>query len=372
MMLFSKIRRSLQRQGLFRFSLGSIAFLLTFARQYLRDFRLRGIRRFEHLVDLISFRDLPADPTIRTKVHFYYLAWGEHLRLLFDYALPSMMQPGNIPALVEMGYEVDFYLYTKEGEIGHIERDFHDCLQKVGQYAKVNLMPVGGYEDDHRMLLQTAAFRDQIQKCLDENAILVAGSCDSIWGNNSVSNGVRLVRGKDICIAAPHPRISREKAEANESFKKLKNYDHVIENNELVKLAFDCAHSSVINSFDDKDNNATHAGLSLRRLNECDIAVISNLPSAYILSLKPQDLKFYTRYLYNEWDKRWSRRLLKENRMKVVGSSQVLFCAELTEDDVGASCKDGLLFNDKYISKIPRLLHNFVCNSYYCHWTTRG
>ena len=53
-----------------------------------------------------------------TRVHIFTMCFGEPFVGWFSrFALPSLMQPGNVPALVAEGHEIRHHIFTIERDI---------------------------------------------------------------------------------------------------------------------------------------------------------------------------------------------------------------------------------------------------------------
>ena len=282
------------------------------------------------------------------------------------------MQKGNIPELASRGYNLELDIYTKAGEYEEIIQKYSSRLSAIKEYLAVSIIPLEGYEPSGKNDILLEALIAQIRKCINENAMMFSTPPDTIFGNHSISNAVKLVEGKDVCLAAAHPRIRKESVLSSGVFDKLKHMEITIENDELVDLAFQFGHSALLNSFDNEDENTTWAGLSIRKINKNTYSIISNLPTVYLANFTERDLKFFEdNEAFNAWDREWLRTLVNRCRVKFIGSSDLFFCVEVTPSEPGAISKKGLLNNDKYLTRKNRHLGNYVCNSFCCLWRGR-
>ena len=212
----------------------------------------------------------------------------------------------------------------------------------------------------------------QVEKCLVEDATMVTTPPDTIFGNGSLWNAVRLVDGKGVCLAAAHPRISKQLMQESKVFQGLRDLDTVIENDELVDLAFEYGHANLVNAFDDQDDNSTWSGLSIRKISRNTYSVIHNLPTPYLANFLEKDLEFFSKdRTFNNWDRSWLRMLVNDCRVKFCGSSELFFCVEITRDEAETvvPVRSHLLNNDKVHGSIRNMrLQNHVCNALSCAW----
>jgi hypothetical protein len=201
--------------------------------------------------------------------------------------------------------------------------------------------------------------------------MMILAEPDSVFGNMSISNAVKATKGKNVCFAAANPRVRKTSVFESGVFSRLKEQGETIENDELVDIAFKHGHRALLEAFDDEDENRTLGGISVRRMNRYSYSVIHNLPSVRLANFVDDDLKFFNglgRGL-SDWDGRWMRLLLRQNRLKVVGSSDLFFSVELTDDERNVPpLGTGLLNNDKYLTEPQRYSHNYICNAYCTVW----
>ena len=80
--------------------------------------------------------------------------------------------------------------------------------------------------------------------------------------------------------------------------------------------------------------NTCYSGFSFRRLSKSIFAITSNMPSTFVVIPNKEDVKFFeTAGSFNEWDRGWLSFLLKKNRVKFSGSSDLFFCVEITNEN---------------------------------------
>ena len=324
------------------------------------------------LIDGAYFKANDGADTSKRKINFHCTAWGSYVDSLFSYTIPSLLQKGNIPTLANNGYKLELTIYTKRGEHEEIVKQYDSRLTTVKEYMSVSIIPLDAATEIHSPndLLITALLH-QIERCIDEDAMMFLAPPDTIFGNCSVTNAVKTVEGKNVCLAAAHPRINQESMLASDVFTGLKRMERNIENDELVDLAFEYGHHELLNSFDNQDYNSTRSSaLSVRAINDNTYSVIHNLPTIYLANFIKKDLQFFRqRERFHRWDSRWPRLLLRTGRLKFVGSSDLFFCVERTADElVMAKMEKGLLNNDTYVTARDRYAHNYVANTCCSVW----
>ncbi len=288
------------------------------------------------------------------KLSLCTVVWGEkHIDLFFKYCYSTMMQPDNIPKLSQLCkvYQL-FYLYRSDLE--YINQFYKEEFEILSKYVEIETtfledLSSQGYAPN----TQHFALIHSIKECIKKNSYWFGCFPDSIFGNGSITNMYLSAYPKPICLAAANIRVSYEKLEGIDFSKKLKTTQ--VENNELVKVSFECMHDSVSNCFDDQELNSTGDGLSVRKLSEDTYAAIHSVPSTYLVFFTEKDMRFFDQFAFNHFDKLWPRELLKERRIKYVSDSDVFFVAEVTFDN---EKKPRLRENRKYSDKYDTPFYN--------------
>ena len=335
------------------------------AKRRLRD-RAYGI------IDRTYFNETERATNQRRKIIFHCPVWGDFLDLFMSYTVPSMLQDGNIPALAREGYDLRLDIYTHPEEYEAVAQNYGPCLARLEEFMPINVTSLddlkGGWWQG--MHIQSS-WIDQITRCLAEDAILFWTPPDVMYGNRSIANAIRMVQGKNVCLAASIPHVKKESVPESEVFTGLKRMERCIENIELVDLAFEYGDPYFLSSFDNTDLNGTLSGMSIRKINGNTYSVIDNEQSVFVANFVPSDLKYFkTRGTHR--DHNWPRFLFRHNRLKVVGSSDVFFCVESTRKDIREPIMEsGRLNNDKFQSRRNRYLQQYVYNSFCCVWRGR-
>ena len=196
--------------------------------------------------------------------------------------------------------------------------------------------------------------------CLKTNSDLLICPPDSIFGEESIQNMISIASAEPgICVSVPHVR-------ANSDF--LDTYSNILSNRELVKKAFEHLHKSWKDSeMTLKENNIWWSGTAWRRLDKGLYAVIHRLPTPYLVRPLPKDLEyFHGDERLGLWDHRWPEMLVKDQRQRVIGSSDGAFIVELTDPNVNHPPLKSLDFSpDRYRGN---MLHHQVNRNMVSIW----
>jgi len=300
------------------------------------------------------------DVSIRDKLYVWVPVWGEqHISMFFRYVLPSMMQSNNLPK-VTISKEVTIFIYTVEKNKYYVEQHINSDYKNIKFIIKIE-------NDIHKVVADriTNFFIDILKISVTDKALVLVSMPDSIFSENTVSNLVSLSDGKGVSIAVAHARVSYE-CSVDSWLNDSELFNGKLNSELLVEYAMKCMHDTLKYADDMEDNNATLDGLSTRRLNNNNLAVIHNLPGPYLLTPIDDDINFFIRRgSFNMIDKLWSHMLLRQSRLKIIGSSDLAFIVELTKgEEKKVSLKSGMKFNDKYsgISPFCGIMNSLVCS----------
>ena len=282
------------------------------------------------------------DMLYREKVYIWVPVWGEeHINMFFDYTLPSLNQENNLPQLREK-YDVRIFIYTDSDSKSYFEKEARERFPNL-DFTLCLYDKIKNYHND-----KTLSFLlDMMKKCVEDCALMLLAMPDFIFANGSLSNIVDLANGKGVSIASSHPRISYEGV--NETTLKNDLRSGVkISPSQLVRYCLKNKHTSLGMMDDLNDENSTLDGISVRRVGLNSIAVIHNLPSPFLVSPTESDIKFFKKQVsFNTIDKTWPAHVIREMRLKFIGSSEQFFCAELTKDnDKISDVSSGMKYND--------------------------
>ena len=332
-----------------------------------RLFKARNLPKILHVVDRAVIND--SQRSIyqgKKKINLFSPVWGSYIDMFFDYIIPGVLQEGNVPRLVGDGHEAEMVIYTQKGENSAMIEKRLSALPETARCMSISFVEYDMSTADKNSILITTLI-SHIEKCLAERAISIQAMPDNFFGNKTLSNAIKLIQGKGhMCLGTSYARLSREAILNSQEFVDLKEQKRNIENDDLVELLFKYGHHSFASSFDNVDENITHAGMSLRHIEGNIYSMVSNLPTVMAADFQESDLKFFrSSGIINQWDRLWLRELIKKNRYKVSGSSDMTFFVDITSDqEKQTPFKGDNLYNDAFLEPRNRLLQNYVCNAF--------
>jgi len=252
------------------------------------------------------------------------MVWGDkYIDWFFDYSLPSIMQSGNLPAIE--GKDIVFYIYTKECDIHILDKRMKGNLYNYKIYSEDE------FSDNARDMVINFII-NTLEDGVKKNAMILWMPPDCIYSDRSVYNLVTLSDRKGVSIAVPHARVSSSCVRDSGI---INNFlDSKVDSSLLMDLTLQCMHASLRFADETLNNNTTDGGIATRKLDKNNLAVIHNIPSVQLYSPTNDDISFYKkRVTFSDNDHVWPHMLYRQSRLKVVGSSDIAFLVELTDDD---------------------------------------
>lgn len=164
----------------------------------------------------------------------------------------------------------------------------------------------------------------QIKECVNEKARLLLLPPDSIFGDKTIPNLIKMGKDPGACIFLAHPRVLP--SVLDEDF---------TSNESLVKATWKHLHRSWTDAEEESERqNSFIGGVSWRKLDDNLFAVKHLLPTPYLMDFTDSDLAYFERcYGIGDIDHTWPSKLVGEKRIKFITSSDVGFVAEITEHD---------------------------------------
>jgi len=292
-------------------------------------------------------------------IYFYTLSWGRYTNIFFKYGLPSILDKTNLSSLMDEGYEVKFFFYTLEDNISELEEYKENENYK---YIKENIKTVQHSQDISIRELAANALKDFLSICIEDKAVMFMAPPDTVFSSSSISNVVKSSYGTKKCFASAFPRVSPD---ILENLTLRSDYSPT----SLVRLAFKYPHTSLEFADECKEFNLCSSGMSYRKIDKNLYSVTHTLPTPFLVYPIIEDLKLFEKYNdFNMWDRDWLSFLVKTNRVKVSGSSDLFFCIELTFIDNNSTPE---LNKDKYYFSKSNVFHHRVCGSFSSVWRSK-
>lgn len=302
------------------------------------------------------------------RVRILAFAWGASVDVWETFCLPSLLSPGNLPAVLRDGLAVQLDLYTvdtDEPRIRALGERIASELAPLGSFA----FSVGTWPQSQRPIssadLKMQFYRHHIAQVVQDGSAVIFGMADVFFGDGSLRNIVRLARFGD------HPVVGAVSLRVREQpFRELmRRYRETIgpgpiSNAHLVDLALRCPIAATAASYVDSDRNSSfHTGGSLLPIDDELTLIGQALTYEMLQCYTTRDFNFFAmNNAFEAIDHVWPTLLLAEQRIRLATSSDIYFSIELTDDEVEGRLhtypvEDGRLLNDTFQMK---LLHSDI------------
>jgi hypothetical protein len=164
----------------------------------------------------------------------------------------------------------------------------------------------------------------EMSACVKNGSSLLVAPPDMIFGEGTIKTLVQIgTESRYTCVSFPHPRVNAET---------FPDINEPISNARLVSLAIEHLHCSWSSSnMNLNENSVYNSGVAWRKVGNL-YAITSRIPTPHFVNPKKEDVDFMlTNASPGAWDHLWPEMLVKEQRQRVIGSSDAAFIVELTE-----------------------------------------
>ena len=270
------------------------------------------------------------NPILDTPLRIYTAVWGKKYLELFEKTIiRSFRWPLNNKAL--LNENVTWSLHTNKKDAARL---IQVCKRTGVENYEITELPTeleGGHPDIGAILL--GQFKAEISRCLETNSRLLISPPDSIFGDGTISSLFNMGSQEGVCVAVPHPRalptIFDYPSRLCESLK------DTLTNAELVTEVWNHLHKTWSEAEVGYDKiNSYVGGVCWRKISKGLYSVQHRLPTNYLMHFIPSDLQFFEQQIcFGAIDHLWPSKLIKEERERVIGSSDVAFICEITESN---------------------------------------
>lgn len=272
-----------------------------------------------------------------------YVYGNSYIDMFERVCLRSLMQKGNVPYLLSCGYNITHLIYTTTTDAERLGKivDKYKTDRLEFKIMTNNAVGYGRNLQKTNMIFLV----ESVAYCVNNPAPMFLATPDVFIGDGSLSNLISFNMKKDICIAALHVRVDRDRF-----LKLLDGMQGDISNGVLATVGMSVLSQSWADAFIDKDRNCSwQSGSAVQKIRDKLWAVTFRIPTVYLARLNRGDMAYFNSNCdYGHWDHSWPEYLIKEKRYKFAGSSDLFFAVELTSPENNkAHCRDNDLWNDE-------------------------
>lgn len=243
------------------------------------------------------------------KLRIFTFVYGNYFPL-FERSVRSLSWPKNRGALNDAVWSV----YTNEGGLSTVER----ILSPTGIAVEVKQL----FVENNIGRQMSLCLQEEMKKCVSQGAGLFLAPPDTIFGEGTVPAVLNLGVEGHNAISIPHPRV------LSDTFPDLQE---PTSNAKLVSLAMDHMHEVwQLANIKLPKNNAYYSGAGWRQIGEKMYAVTMRIPTPYFIRPLERDIGTLEASGPGGWDHKWPAHLVKEERHRIIGSSDAAFMVELS------------------------------------------
>lgn len=262
-----------------------------------------------------------------SKLRIFTVVWGDnHLDWFERACIRSLSWQQNALAIKDATWTI----FTKEQDLPRAQKLIEKTGVKSIEFCKISESVQGNSPQMGAVLLQ--CLLTMMDASIGDGSKVLMAPPDTIFGEGTIHALLTLGKQKGTCVAVPHPRVSPS------IFGGIKNEST---NAELVTLAVKHGHKAWTEAEDGHLNqNSFVGGISWRRISNKLIAVTHRLPTVYLAEFLPSDVTFFKQPhdnlppTFGCYDHVWPSELLKQERQRMIGSSDAACILEVTKEDL--------------------------------------
>lgn len=263
--------------------------------------------------------------------------WGsKHVDWFLNGTIKSLSWPKNKEALDGSTWTIVTFEESKTRIEELVSAAFPNVLVKVKtvpEQVQLSMGVVSSKQLDASVLI-LMHLQAEIKECVDSGSRMLLAPPDTIFGEGTIPNLLKLGAQDGTCVAVAHPRVLPD----------ILDFigDEPVSNSQLVSLAFGSyLHQSWAAAESGAPmQNSLVGGVSWERLTKVNehkdlFAVHHRLPTVYLSNWLPEDYAFFLNQpSLGSYDHVWpGERLIRQERQRTVGSSDACFIVEMTEFD---------------------------------------
>src|SRR5258708_8059247 len=252
------------------------------------------------------------------KMRLFTLCWGEPYCTWFADALVACLcWPDNLAAL--RAHAAEWNIYPHDADRDRLR----GIAERIGVPIQFHPFMMNNSSGE---TLQPCLF-DHMRNCLQDGSAMFIAPPDTIFGNGSVAAICEIGRLPGLCVAVPHVRVNAGALPAIAGRK--------WSNPQLVDFCWQNLHKTWTDADADRPNtNSYLGGVSWRRLRQGLYAVTHRLPTCYLANIDASDVEWFSRqWETGTYDHTWPAKIVKEQRQRLIASSDAAFICELTREN---------------------------------------
>ena len=245
-------------------------------------------------------------------------------------ALPSLMQAGNVPALIAAGWDVRVSVYTDISSYA----DVADHVRPWAELIDIRTAPLdrgGVLVGAMHRVWQNECLLNEMRECIKIGAHLTLCGAGAVYGNGSLFNLAVMAHETECAAACIYLRTAEGPFRLAMSDCPIVN--DVIENDLLAAIAIETLHPVSRSDFGAETSRCHMWGHALKQLSPRLFAVRFQIPSVFCVRPTLGDVAYFNlKGDFRVWDSGWTDYLIARRRFAFLASSDLAFIAECTRD----------------------------------------
>lgn len=244
------------------------------------------------------------------------------------FALPSLTQAGNVPALVAAGHDVRVSLYTDLTSFPAVVEHGRPWASLID----IKIVPAGRggvlVGAMHRAW-QNDCLINEMRECIKADSYLAMLGAGLVYGNGTLANLAIMAEATGCAVSCIYLRAVEDSLRA--ALADVDMIDGRLSNDELATLAVEHLHPGSRSDFETETSRCHMWGLALKQLGPRLFAVRFQVPSVFVFKPAMDDVAYFTlKGDFREWDSGWLDYLISRRRFAFLASSDLAFIAEAT------------------------------------------
>jgi hypothetical protein len=258
-------------------------------------------------------------------IRMFTVVWGDHMSWFGRSMLRSLSWPKNRAALRGARWNI----FTKKRD----EDQVLDLVKPLDIPIEIQEIPdelTSSSKEMGAIILKCLHY--VMLKCMREGQKLLMCPPDSLISEGGIATLNMLSQHGLACVAVPHPRVNPS------IFSEIT--EGPMSGAELCGKAIKHLHKSWIDAEVNKPGQNTFiGGVNWYPIGEKMMAVQHRLPTIYMANFLPSDFAVFQRphelfpSTFGFWDHVWPEKLVQQERLRVIGSSDACFICEVTKED---------------------------------------
>ncbi len=256
-------------------------------------------------------------------LHIFTPAWGpKHLALMTSALGRSLKWDLNYKAV----RRAKWHLVSNPRDA----QDLRNIAASILPDSEIDILVDPRIGNGNPGLHLAEAVMKVMQMCLDDSGPLLMATPDFVYGNGTIGSMMAIADRPGTCASMAHIRVLPDFLNSLGDGGPM-----VLKNSNLMWRAFHHSHSTWQDVQCGADPTMSfHCGVTWKWIGPGIAAVQHHMPSPFLINFMARDLDDWQndgQPGFGFWDHDWPEFLIKAQRLRLIGSSDIAFMAEVTD-----------------------------------------